>query len=102
MMVCSFTPSRMGTICSILSKPFGGSVGCGVCACSSSGQKKESADMIKPRDNLVVIEVLLQLTGAQPSRLHPAFDGLRTATGTLALESTRSSLNLPRSPQCAT
>src|SRR5437773_11693102 len=37
-MVCRFTPSRIGTICSIFSKPSGGSGGC--CVCARKGAEK--------------------------------------------------------------
>src|SRR5215475_6603365 len=46
MIVCSFTPSRMGIICSIFSKPAGGSCGCAVSAFSG----KESRTMTNKVD----------------------------------------------------
>src|SRR3954451_22893094 len=55
MIVCSFTPSRIGTICSILLNPAGASV-CG-CCCANTQRAKQNAARI--RNSVLVITVVI-------------------------------------------
>src|SRR5262245_36496244 len=111
MIVCNLTPSRVGTICSIFSKPAGGSCGCGVCANAVTEKRK------KTNRTLLIMKILQRLKSptaedrgglSQRSRRKLSTPGpLRKSPRASAVKLVRyldaysSLFNLPRSPKRA-